>query len=350
MTPLTDDELRDLLTETFAAHERLADPDRAVALASASRPPRRSGRILLAAAAAIAVVAGGTTYALSRGGGPAAETTSPPATTHRPPLPPLQTDAANKAKATAAALAVLARLPGYPGAQHTGPIPAFGDRGSMTASMPGFTISEYRWWRAPGSDAAAVARWYAQHPPRGFSSESGDSVNSSSDGTTTVYGVDLTQPDSGGLPPRGVMIEVQTVRVPGGIGIRAEVLSVWQPARPLASFVQDATSIDVDVTHTRFGRVSHTSHSSFTVRDPAKVLAAEVAFDGLEGTGPIVASCPAMRDSYQDRVVFHTPTGDVTVTTGGFCVDIGTVKRDGKTVGPGLAYVSELLDEVGAAH
>ena len=66
MTQLTDDELGALLDETFTAHEHLADPDRARALAAEPRAPRaRRGPVLLAAAASVALVAGGTAYLVS---------------------------------------------------------------------------------------------------------------------------------------------------------------------------------------------------------------------------------------------------------------------------------------------
>lgn len=350
--PLTDEQLGDLLTETFAEHEHLADPDRAVDIATRTDAghPRHLGRVVLGAAAAVALVAGGTTYALSRGSGGPAVSSGPPAAVHQPPLPPPQSDAANKAKATAAAVAALVGMPTYQGATASGPIGAFAGQGVSGGMTPGYTVTRTRWWHVPGTDAAAVARWYAGHPEKGFQSEAGQSVSSSSDGTTTVYGVELTQPDNSGLPPRGVTIEVDTVRLPVGVGVRVSALSVWTPARPRASYVQDATSIDVHVTHTTYGQTSHTTHESFTVSDPKKILNAEIAFDALEGTGPVVVSCPMMRDVYRDTVVFHTPTGDVAMTTGGGCVDVGGVARNGKTVGPPLAFVSEVLDAVGAAH
>jgi hypothetical protein len=279
-------------------------------------------------------------------------TTGPPVTpviAHQPPLPPPQTDALNKAKATAAAVAALAHQPTYAGATASGPIGAFRGQGVSGGMTPGYTVTRTGFWRVPGSDAAAIARWYADHPEQGFRSDAGESLSSSSDGTTTIYEADLSQPGNDGLPPRGVTIEVDTVRLPVGVGVRVSALSVWQPARPRASYVQDATSIDVRVAHTDY-RTSHTTHRVFTVTDPKRILDAEIAFDGLQGTGPVTVSCPLMLGVYHDTVVFHTPTGDVTMTAGGGCVDIGGVARDGKTVGPPLAFVSEVLDAVGAPH
>jgi hypothetical protein len=342
--PVTDDELGELLAETFAAHEDLADPDRAIGIAATPGHPRRSGRVLLGAAAAVVLVAGGTTYALSRGGGSPAVTTGPPASAHQPPLPPLQTDAHNKALAAQAADHVAHTLRVHAGAHPSGRIAAFDGLGT-SSGLPGYTVARTRWWTVAGaSSARSVAHWYAGHPTQGFVSESGSSFSTSAGtGSATVYGVDLDQPHGDGLPPRGVSIEVDTVALPhGSVGVRATVMSIWQPARPRSSYVQDATSIDVHVTHTRYGQTPHTTHRSFTVRDPARIRAAEVTFDRLQGTGPVVVSCPLMLGVTLDRIVFHTPTGDLTVTAGGTCVDIGTVHRGGRVVGPGLAFVSEL--------
>ena len=61
MTTWTDEHLEELLRDTFRAHEDLADPDRASAIADA-RAPRRRWPVILSAAAAVALVVGGTSY------------------------------------------------------------------------------------------------------------------------------------------------------------------------------------------------------------------------------------------------------------------------------------------------
>ena len=54
--------------------------------------------------------------------------------------------------------------------------------------------------------------------------------------------------------------------------------------------------------------------------DPDRVLRATAAFDPPRGAGPFgPISCPLMLDTYRDRIVFHTRTGDL-VAVGGTAV------------------------------
>jgi hypothetical protein len=355
------DDLRDLLTATFAAHEHLADPDRAVEIAAAHAPSRHLGRILLGTAAAVALVAGGTTYGLRHGSGSAGPVAGPESPTQatnagQPPLPPIQTNAMNRAKAVAAALAAMAEVPTYPGVHTTGPNRQLDKFGPMTSGPPGHTVIRSRWWMSTSTDAKAVARWYAHHAPHGFHSPDGDFVSSSSSSgpgqpTVTVYAADYTQPGADLLPPHGVSIEVETMTVPGGTAVRAGVLSVWSPARPKTSFVQDVTSIDVRSTHTHFASTSTTTHHSFTVRNPRQVLRAAIAFNALPGLTPIIMSCPMMQDSYVDRIVFHTATGDVVaVNSSSSCGSGMQVRRDGHRVAPELGNATAFLSALGLHH
>jgi hypothetical protein len=354
MTQLSDDQLEALLTETFRAHEHLADPDRAVALTRAPAPAHH-GRMLFGAAAAVAVVATGATLALAGNtdspAGPEAGPTSPG--TGTPTLPPLQTNAGNRAAAVRAAERAIREVSAYPGARVSGPVPVLAKMGVLTSGPPGHTVLRSRWWIAPGSGAQGVSHWYAGHAPQGFTSEGG--VNSSSSSgpgqpTVTVYAVDYDRPGST-TTQQGVSIEVETTAVPSGTAVRATVLSAWAPARPLASYVQDVTSIDVSVTHERYGRKVHTTHRSFTVTDPAKVLAVAVAYDKLPGVTPEIHSCPMIRDVYTDRVTFHTPHGDlVAVNTSSACGFGIQVSRDGHAVAPQLGNAPSFLSTLGLFH
>jgi hypothetical protein len=115
--------------------------------------------------------------------------------------------------------------------------------------------------------------------------------------------------------------------------------------------VQDVTSIDVRTTHTHVGTQSSTLRKSFTVTDDAEILRAAVAFNSLQGTGPFgPISCPAQRDMYTERVVFHTRTGDVVATSGDSCVDVLAVSRDGQTVAPELTDPDTLFTVLGIAR
>jgi len=343
MTQLTDDELAALLTETFADHEHLADADRAIAIAISPGRPSHRGRVLLGAAAAVALVAAGTTYVVTRGS-EEAPLSSPdhrsPAIfgDHQPPLPPLQTDAANRAAAARAALAAAASVPAYPGATETGPhgVPELNGQNVTISGSGAYTVIRERWWVVTGTTAKAVAQWYSRHAPDGFHSEG---VGGQRGDGPWINDVDFYRPNGDLLPPNGVSIEVQTVDTPRGVGVRAVVDSVYPPARPGTSYVQDVTSIDVRVIETHIDPGSdHPVRRSFTVTDPARVLRIATVFDSLNGYPPFLHSCPFMADVTSYRILFHTPTGDVAARYDpGACSTGMSVARSGVPVPPALA-------------
>jgi hypothetical protein len=355
MTPTTptDDELRDLLAATFSAHEHLADPERAVEIATTPAPPSHRGRLLLAVAASVALVAVGTTYAVSQGSGSGEPAT--PATSGQPPLPPLQTDAGNRALAEAAAVRVAAALPAYSGAQETDSagVPELGDDTLSVVSPGGHTIVRSRYWTVAGVRSRAVAEWYAAHPMEGFRTEGGpNGVGGSSSGSGWIDEVywDGTS-DNPSLSRTSV--EIETTNTSAGVGIRLTVSSVWNPARPIASFVQDVSSIDVHSVHRKYGHVTHTTRRSFTVSDPQEILRAAIAFNELPGMTPTVHSCPMQMDLYTDRIVFHTATGDLTavnLSSSSMCGSGMVVHRDGHRVNPELANVDQFLHVLGLDH
>ena len=353
MTRLTDDALGDLLTETFAGHEHLADPERAVAIAAGPRRARHPGRLLLGAAAAVALVAAGTAYLVSSGPGPVVHESGPPPTPHpsttpgKPPLPPLRTNEENRAAAARAAEEAVARLSGYPGAQETDAAGAPGLKGwGATISGPkAYTVTRQRWWTVTGTTAAAVANWYDDHAPVGFHSMG---VGGEGDGKTWVSTVDFYPPSGQQLPPTGVSIEVQTLDTERGVEVRATVDSVWPPARPAASFVQDVSSIDVRVVRTRLNATPHHRVRHFTVSTPGWVLRVAKVFDSLEGYPTFVHSCPAIMSYTSYRIVFHTATGDVTARYLTSACSFGMeVRRDGAVVHPDLAGGDLVITQLG---
>jgi hypothetical protein len=356
VTELSDYDLGELLKETFAAHENLADPERAVAIAAVpDRPPRMWGRAVLGAAAAVAVLAAGTTYVESRDsgvsgppqGGP--RSTRPSTGTGQPPLPPLQTEAANHAAAVAAADAAAAGLPTYPGAQETDAtgVPELDDT-TLSSVQPSRVVVRSRFWTVSGVTSKAVAQWYAAHPASGFSS--GDGVGGQGDGTTWIDEV-YWQPNPAPSSQQGTWAEIETTTIPGGVGIRVTVSSVWLPPRPLPSYVQDVSSIDVRTEHSRLGpHAQHTSRT-FTITSPAKIRRASVAFNALPGMTPMVVSCPMSREEWTDRIVFHTASGDVVaVDQTSSCGSGMTVRRDGRVVLPQLGDPQALLATLGVHH
>jgi hypothetical protein len=353
MTSHSDDELGALLVETFQAHEHLADPERAIAIARLPRSSRHLGRVVLGAAAAVALVAGGTAYGLTRGTATGGREQGPshhlgvPVPAGRPPLPPLETDAHNRALALAAVGRLAGRLPAFPGSRRTSRNPVLARMGLMSYGPPGNTVTRSRWWSVPGAAPQAVARWYAAHPAAGFRSENGvDSMSSSAPGrpTVTVFATDYGRSGYDVLPPHGESAEIETMAVPGGTVVRATAISIWNPARPAASYVQDVSSIDVRVVHTRIGhRESHRTRA-FTITGPARVLRVATAFDSLPGAPSFVHSCPLIRDISDWRIVFHTATGDVTARyESSNCAAVLTVSRAGHQVGPALGDLTRLL-------
>ncbi len=314
------------------------------------RRPRRGLVLAVAGAAVLTLVVVGTAYATRSpepgvsSPGPTADAQEP----HLPPLPALQTDAGNRAAATAAAVATLAQMPGYPGAVGSGPIAALGDDTLSTATPGGHTEVRSGFWAVSGAGPRAVAEWYAAHPPAGFSGEGG-AVGGQSDGTTWISEVYFDRPGTE-LGGKGTSVEVQTTRIPAGVGVRVTVSSVWAPARPRASYVQDVTSIDVRTTHERYGW-SQPTRRSFTVTDSAQVLRAARVFDDLSGMTAMAIPCPMPRDVWVDRIVFHTPTGDVSVVSRSSACGFGmAVCRDGQRVAPLLGGAGRLLPALGLRH
>jgi hypothetical protein len=314
------------------------------------RRPRRRRLLVAAVATVVAVIAAGTSYAAR---GPQAEGARGAATGggHPPPLLPWETDGGNRAAAAAAAATTLAAIGSYPGASASDPLRELGDDTLSTVTPMGHTEVRSAFWVVSGVGPQAIARWYAAHPPAGFSSGGADAVGGQGDGRTWVSEVYYEQGDNE-LGARGTSAEVQTTKVPAGVGIRATVSSVWAPARPLTSYVQDVRSIDVRSVHERYGRDSvERSVRSFTVTDPARVHHAAVVFNSLSGMTQMPLPCPMPLDEWIDRLVLHTATGDVSVVSNSSSCGSGmTVRRDGRPVGPLLAGADSLLPVLGLRH
>src|SRR4051794_14903892 len=148
------------MPETFETHEPAADPDRVVEPPRPTARPRRRGVLVAAAgAAAVAVVAVGASYA---GHGRQADGARTGATAggHRPSLPPLESDAGNRAAAAAAAATALAAIGSYPGATASGPLRELGDDTRSTVTPAGHTQVRSRFWVVSGAGPETVARWY----------------------------------------------------------------------------------------------------------------------------------------------------------------------------------------------
>ncbi len=65
----------------------------------------------------------------------------------------------------------------------------------------------------------------------------------------------------------------------------------------------------------------------------------------------MIHSCPMMRDSWVDKIVFHTASGDlVAIARSGACGFGMSVSRDGRRVAPYLGDASHLLTALGLRH
>jgi hypothetical protein len=361
MTHLTDDELGDVLTETFTAHEHLADPDVAVAIARAPGRPRQLGRILLGAAAAVALVAGGTTYVVTREAGPvvpvADPTGGPTATSSTGAGPIINTDAENLVYTRALVAGLRAKLLA---SAPLGARPATADQVAplkhlTTFSGPfgGHPVQASLFWLVPGQ-AKDLARWYVRHPLPGYRAD-GAGPDEGPDGgiggsslRDGGWSNDVSFYAPGAHSVQGAAnIQLQTTEVGGETGVRATIFGAALPPRLLASYVEDARSVSVTLTTSSQRNRSTPRVRSWQITDPQQVARIARAYNGLAGTLPVVHSCPMMLSVKVYRVVFHTGDGDVAVRSEEDCFDELAVSRNGRAVSPMLAsghLVTDLLN------
>jgi hypothetical protein len=355
---LGDDDVGGLLTETFAAYEHLADADRAVAIAASPGRPRHFGRALCGVAAAVALVAGGSTYALTRGpdrfplGGADHRSDIENAGDHEPPLPPLRTNAENLVAARRAGDRLVGQVPVYPGARSTSAIAALHPT-YATFSVSGHTVTRTRWWTVGQVTSREVAQWYAAHPAPGLASDGGVGSTSRSGGPAVRFVTFSRIGQVETLPPVGAHVVVETTQLSSGVGVRVRVESIWPPARPVASYVQDVSSIDVRQTEYQSAgqHLKTVVYRYSEASQPGRILRAARAFNALVGSNPVELNCAMVRTSWTDRITFHTATGDVVaVTKTSNCGSGVTVYRDGYAVGPTLGYATALLKVLDLSH
>jgi len=327
-----DDPLAVLLRDTFTAHEPLADPDRAVELARTPHGRRRPVAALLVGVAAAASIAVGTAFVVSNG---ELDQVTDPATTSSPTTSmsadeqavKAAQDAKNQAEAAALAVSLLDDVPVLPGATRydEAPVPELAKEGlgvgGQLLDQRGTT-----WWLAPGSTDDAQ-EFFVSHRPEGFQTEDGGPGWSSDESGVKawflIYQASTTSP--GVLGPELV---VQWAAVDGGVVVRADTWVGWRPTRLGSSYLND----------------SATSATIVTIRNQQEIGRQEVdgealarlsaAYDGLLGVAFGLHSCPAMIDRVDHRIVFHTPTGDLTVSDAVGCDPGLEVRQDGKVLDP----------------
>jgi hypothetical protein len=304
----------------------------------------------------VALLVGGATYVATRDTGNGASVDAPRHHVPRPVLPPLQTDSGNHAMAVQTTDRISSATPVYPGARRAAPFrfPQLSDSRLATPLVSDDTVVRTRLWSVSGVTPRTVAQWYADHAPRGFRTAGGhDGVGSEGSGPGIVYELTWRQPPGDRLPPVRPWVQVFATDVGGRVGIRVTIYTPWPPARPVASYVQDVRSIDVQSVHTHYGHVVQRTTRSTRVTAPGRLLRAATTFNDLRAEAPVgPINCPAIHDVYTDRIVFHTATGDVlaVATDNVGCLDGVTVHRDGHQVGPTLDDPTALLRVLGIRH
>jgi len=339
---MNDDQLDTLLQETFTAHEHLADPDLAVALAT--RPPRRTRRVAatLAAVTVAATVAVGTVYVATRGDsdrvvGPSTAATATESLDEQ--ALQAQQNEANAAAARQQATELLKTVPVLPGATRHDQAP-LSTLAEPSVSLAGPATST-AWWTAPGSSDEAVA-YFLAHPPEGLTSDSTSANINGSEGPE----VDLLEYLVPGYPPlASPTLLVEIAPTADGVVVRADAYVAPEAARLASSFVADVTSIDITVLK-GIDVLSRT-----TVSDPAQVDQFATEFNSLHAYGEFAHTCPApIGQPPVRRIVFHTPTGDVIAQEPPYtCSHTLTITRDRRPLDPAVTESFEfqgLIDAI----
>ncbi len=357
MTSRTDDDLDRMLRATFAAHEHLADPDRARALAhevtsggavpSRATSVRRRWIVGLAAASVVALGAGGAAVWSGRhtagavASGSATSATAPSewdreqaaaAAERAGREADREAAAAQTARNRAAASAEVHRLislaPQVPGATATRARSGGDDLATYFTNQVGAD----RWFAVPATPAATLA-YLRAHPPAGLTlAEQDPQWNDYPAGRLIAlrYVADAT---SALTAPQ---LDLSIIETPtGGVLYRVQAATSWRPANPFASLVGGVTEVSYSIVRP----VDSTMSSSYTVargvlRDPAAISSLTTAIAALPGQPQYVGHCPFQ--GYSDDVfVFTTGTGaSVTVDAHLTCPEavIVTIGHDGSSL------------------
>jgi hypothetical protein len=326
MTQWTDERLGALLTDTFAAHERDADPAVAHRLAlTTPAAPRRRWTLVAAAAAAVALIIGLVVYASHP-----RELDPVPA----PAIPPATTEGHNRALATAEAGRVLADIPVPPGATRSDSAPARALRRLGAYNEPlDPSLTRTRWWVVPLSYRDLVA-WYDAHSAADVSSAYGPSSSSpAADG-------DLYWP----VPGHSASYSTPSVVVsytrlgPDTTAVRTDATLAARYDRT-ADTLLPATATSIDITKAAIDGEPRPSPTSVTVADPKAVASLVAAFNNLEGAfvhEPTPCGSP-VGIVYTYAVTFHWPDHVLAVDPGAELCGVGRgLTLDGTELTPTL--------------
>lgn len=334
MTDWSDDRLEEVLRDTFASREDLADPDRAVTLVP-THGPRRRWPVMLSAAAAVALVAGGTSYVVGRG----SDAPSPRPSSATSPTPPPQETATTQdnIEATRAMSAwLLHAVPMPPGSHELSSSPtALYRRPPIGAGPADSAFTDTTWWTVP-LGAAGFEQWLTEHHPTELRLDPDEGATTIADGQRSdnrVFEVD------GSAAWTPAFLAIDAMPYGDGLAVRVDTFIAARFAR--TAFVPgDVTAVSVLRTVRPAGGSDccSTDHLSHRVTDAAGIADLVDLVNALPGsmTGTFVSSCPAMLSETAYRLRFSSPEGDYRLRLRTGCWAQATLVVDGSATQPTL--------------
>jgi hypothetical protein len=258
------------------------------------------------------------------------------------------TDVSNRLDTERALRALLDEAPALPGAVPVAAAPADTLREPLLGISSPNRLEATRFWTAPGGVADAVA-YLAAHRPAGFSE--GSSGGTATDRSRTGLSWVTFERDDADVAHDATSLELVVARLgPGQVGVRADAMGAWRPARDPSLHIDPSSVTGAEVRLS--GPPSHpTRPASVRVGRLEAPAARRVAtlLDAQLPAVPMVASCPMQQGATQDVVVLHTTTGEVVVDVELSCLGSVTVSRDGTRLGSPLEGAHELDRVVRAA-
>lgn len=298
-------QLATLLADAPGEPPNTLDPDALV-----GHPPSRRRRYVapLLAAAAVAAIAIPVGFALTSDSNPPTAAPESPAPTPRTSSTSSPSPDTSMQRAIAQAQELLLKVPLLPGAQSIGESPISElDQPSTTTMVPTLIIRT-RFWLAPGDTDGAIA-YFRAHPPAGM--HEGASGLSSGVQPDTQF-VDF---ESG----RNLKLQLTVVDFQGGVAVRADAQVIRVPDRPRWAYVSDSvTSAEVTVIREALDPAAGGAPTVQRTVTGETLEQLARAVNGLPSRAPEgIHGCVAMSVRVQDRVVFHSSSGDLKVVLGG---------------------------------
>jgi len=345
MSQWTDEQLTELLRDSFAEREARADPETARRIARDTEPVRRSPwpvAVAAAAAATILVLVG--ISALGSGEKSVRPHRPPPSSPAVLPVPP----GANRAEAAGVAARIFERAPVPPDArkQTEPPSPKLRKRGAYINDVDP-SLSRTGFWIVPMSYVDLV-QWYADHTP-------------ANPDETTVSGSSRPEPDAvmyweagkGRAAYTQPAIIVEYARLgPGRTALRLDVTLAARDDRTAETLVPVEQLESVTITpHTVAG--GQHPPPPVKVTDPTQLRALGDAFNRAPGAASrsLPGACGSPTGDYLEYAVrFRWPGHTLEATTGSPLCRIGRdLILDGTTLPQKLgmdARLDDLLDTV----